>query len=143
MFHVDISRKLLNRFGEIDPSSELISPSLYANHLKRFLEFFPRSQIHIVDGENLQRNNPSIELAKIEKFLGKSNYFTSTKFSNNTTKGYYCFVSDMGKHKCLGNAKGRRQELVDERVVSKLKQFFKCHNEDFFRIVNKNFSWFV
>ena len=41
---------------------------MYAVHIKRWLEYFPLSQIHVVHGEKFIRQ-PWHELAKIERFL--------------------------------------------------------------------------
>ena len=137
-----IEQKLLDRFGNIDPTSELLAPSLYAKHVKRFLHFFPRDQLHIVDGDSLIKNNPSIELRKIEQFLNVSNYFTTDKFVFSQEKGFYCFNATNNSQTCLGQTKGRKQTPVDDRVVSKLKHFFKRHNQEFFDLIgSESFDW--
>ena len=43
---------------------ELVQVSQYALHLQRYLKFFDRNQIHIVDGDTLVLN-PYLELKKV------------------------------------------------------------------------------
>ena len=56
--------------GLIDTSWPAIKIGVYAKHLQRWLQFFPLSQFHFVDGENLIRN-PGEEMIKVQDFLGQ------------------------------------------------------------------------
>ena len=134
-------KKLLDWFGNINPNAKIIWPSLYAKHVKRFLHFFPRDQLLIVDGDSLINNNPSIELRKIEQFLNVSNYFTTDKFVFSQEKGFYCFNATNNSQTCLGQSKGRKHEIVAEKTRTKLRDFFENHNHEFFQITGRHFDW--
>jgi hypothetical protein len=43
--------------------------------------------------------------------------------------------------KCLAPSKGRPHPNISARVVHKLRQFFRKHNENFYRQVGINFGW--
>ena len=49
---------------EINRSYTAIKRSIYIRHLQRWLQYFPRSQIHIVDGDNMI-GRPWEELSKV------------------------------------------------------------------------------
>ena len=80
----------------------LLSDSIYYIHLKRWLEYFPFKQIHIVNGEEFIRN-PINELKKLEKFLGLTSYFTEQNFIFDSNKGFYCLNNKQNKTECLVN----------------------------------------
>jgi hypothetical protein len=54
------------------PYGDLLTPGLYSQHLKRYLEFFPRNQLLILDFEKLL-TSPEEELTKALSFLGFEN----------------------------------------------------------------------
>ena len=49
---------------EINRSYTAIKRSIYVRHLQRWLQYFPPSQIHIVDGDNMI-SRPWEELSKV------------------------------------------------------------------------------
>lgn len=61
-----IVEELLLRQGHIDPAYKALQRSLYHQHLTRWLDVFPREQVHVVDGEALIRH-PFPELRRAEK----------------------------------------------------------------------------
>merc|ERR1719239_1239061 len=57
------------RLGLINTSWAAVKIGLYAKHLQTWLDVFPRSQLHLVDGHKLV-TQPAQEMAKVEQFLG-------------------------------------------------------------------------
>ncbi|CAB1322352.1 unnamed protein product [Coregonus sp. 'balchen'] len=57
--------ELLFRQGHINPAYKALQRSLYHQHLDRWLDVFPREQVHVVDGEALIRH-PFPELRRAE-----------------------------------------------------------------------------
>ncbi|XP_033762153.1 heparan sulfate glucosamine 3-O-sulfotransferase 1-like [Pecten maximus] len=127
------------RTGEINREYICIRPSLYHTNLKRWLKYFPLSQIHIVDGENLKRN-PYEEIYKVEEFLGLSHQVRREQFVFNATKGFYCFRTS-SVVECLRENKGRQHILINPEVKSRLKRYFLPLNELFFKQIGKRFDW--
>ena len=55
----------------------LIEPSLYAKHLKRWLEHFPQAQVHIIFGEDV-RSQPESVIRSVYEYLGVDPSFVPT-----------------------------------------------------------------
>ncbi|XP_036454533.1 LOW QUALITY PROTEIN: heparan sulfate (glucosamine) 3-O-sulfotransferase 1-like 2 [Colossoma macropomum] len=131
--------ELLLRQGRINPSYKALQRSLYHQHMARWLELFPREQIHIVDGEALIRD-PFPELQKAEKFLELPPQITPDNFYFNTTKGFYCLLSE-GHDKCLDDSKGRPHAPLSNKAFQKLCRYLWVPNQIFFRMVGQTFKW--
>ena len=130
---------ILKPNGEIDINSGIMALSLYAVHIKRWLEEFSLKQIYIVDGDNF-REDPSVELNKIETFLGLPHFITKENFKFDEEKGFYCLKTTQGVN-CMPKGKGRKHKELHPDLIDKLKKFFKPHNEEFFKIIQKRFNW--
>ncbi|KAL6465270.1 hypothetical protein MHYP_G00254030 [Metynnis hypsauchen] len=131
--------ELLLRQGRINPSYKALQRSLYHQHMARWLELFPREQIHIVDGEALIQD-PFPELQKAEKFLELAPQITPDNFYFNTTKGFYCLLSE-GHDKCLDDSKGRPHAPLSNKAFQKLCRYLWVPNQIFFRMVGQTFKW--
>ena len=131
--------EILKPNGEIDKSSIVIAISLYAIHIKRWLEEFNLKQIHIVDGDNFTED-PSGELNKIETFLGLSHFITEENFEFDEEKGFYCLKTTKDVN-CMPKGKGRKHKELDPELLEKLQKLFKPYNEKFFKIIKKRFDW--
>jgi len=143
---------------------------LYARHLRQWLEYFPREQIHFVSGERLV-DRPAEELRRVEKFLGLRPFVDQRHFYYNTTKGFPCLqllrhgaevaggvgssATSRTSHRdhiigtgnsvlitrCLGKNKGRTHPNIDATVLQRLRQFYRPHNELFYRLAGVDFGW--
>ncbi|KAL2092138.1 hypothetical protein ACEWY4_011936 [Coilia grayii] len=123
----------------IDPGYKALQRSLYHVHFQRWLEHFPREQIHVVDGEALVRD-PYPELRKAERFLELTPRIKPSNFYFNATKGFYCLVS-AGHDKCLDESKGRPHAPLRPRAFRKLCHFLREPNKRFFNLVGQTFTW--
>ncbi|XP_077787200.1 heparan sulfate glucosamine 3-O-sulfotransferase 1-like [Podarcis muralis] len=130
---------LLRQGQELNTRYKAMQRSLYALHLARWLEFFPRSQIHVVDGGTLIRE-PLSEMRHVEHFLGLEPYLGPDNFYFNQTKGFYCLQAKGYQH-CLDQSKGRPHPTVDEVLLEQLCTYFSEHNENFFAMVGRTFNW--
>ncbi|XP_053642814.1 heparan sulfate glucosamine 3-O-sulfotransferase 6 [Cherax quadricarinatus] len=119
-----------------------ISGGLYARHLKRWLDHFPRSSIHVVSGENLIMD-PAAELCKVQEFLGLRRVITEKHFFFNATKGFPCLVKreKTGRPHCLGSSKGRSHPPVSQTTYNILRDFYRPFNFKFYKMVGHNFHW--
>ncbi|XP_012675792.1 heparan sulfate (glucosamine) 3-O-sulfotransferase 1-like 2 [Clupea harengus] len=125
--------------GRIDPGYKALQRSLYHVHFQRWLEHFPRQQIHVVDGEALVRD-PYPELRKAERFLELPPRIMPSNFYFNATKGFYCLIS-AGHDKCLDESKGRPHAPLSQRTFHKLCHFLQEPNKRFFNLVGRTFPW--
>ena len=121
-----------------------ITVSMYDVHFKRWLKYFSRNQIHIVNGDKFIKN-PVPELHKLETFLSVSTFYQQEMFFFNKEKGFYCWKKTSRKGIeapfCLGSGKGREHPVISESALEKLKAFFQPHNEAFYSLIGEDFGW--
>ena len=137
-----------NKTNEFNSSAQFLRNGLYAVFLKRWLRYFPREQIHIVNGDEFIKR-PGNEVMKVQKFLNLDMQIDETDFVYNKTKQFYCiknkFVDRQTKrHKdsiCLGKSKGRKHPNVSQKTLQAIRKFYKPHNEELYKLVGINFGW--
>ena len=108
--------------------------------MMRWLHYFPRKQIHVVDGDNLIVN-PVEEMEKIETFLGIKHIITKDKVYFDKTKGFFCILDKKGRGHCLGDNKGREHPVIDPKLYKTLKDFFDIYNKALFSLLGRTFNW--
>ena len=70
---------VFNKLGEVNKSYIKVRFSLYDEHMRVWLKYFPRSNIHVINGESFQRN-PLPHLKEVETFLKIRQFFTKSQF---------------------------------------------------------------
>ena len=115
--------------------------SRYIEYFRRYLKYFKREQIHVVDGDALTKN-PLPELRKVESFLGLEHEIIEEQVYFNESRGFYCAKNYLGSF-CLGSGKGRTHPEVDEKNIRKLRDYFRPFNREFANAVGQNFSWYI
>lgn len=115
---------------------------LYAQHLERWLAYFPLAQMHFVHGERLV-TDPAGEMAGVQDFLGLERIVTDKHFYFNQTKGFPCLKKPEGSSQphCLGQTKGRAHPQIKDEVIRRLSEFYRPHNRRFYEMVGQDFSW--
>ena len=130
--------------GEVNPNSSLglISKSLYDIHFQNWLRFFNRTQILVLNGDQLI-HQPVAVLKKAERFLGVKSFFKKELFFINKVNGFYCWRKTPSSLNpiCLGASKGRPHPTVDRNVTQKVNEFFKPHMLKFCQMAAVKFSW--
>lgn len=137
------SMALDNRTGQVKTNYKPIMISTYHLHVARWLEIFPRKQLHIIDGDRLI-TDPLAELLDVETFLGLEKFYNNDVIYFNATRGFYCRrweVEGILHNACLGASKGRQHPPVEQWVRNKLNQYFYMHNEKLFRMIGQRFNW--
>lgn len=131
-----------NSTGLVDTSWGAIRIGVYAKHLERWLQYFPLTQIHFVSGEKLI-TDPATEVARVQEFLGLKQVINEKHFFFNTTKGFPCLKKPEGSGNphCLGKTKGRTHPEVDQKVLQRLRDFFRPFNQKFYQITGIDFGW--
>lgn len=61
---------VLTSEGRVNTDYRPVGTSIYAVYFRRWLAYFPRRQIHVIDGDRLVRD-PFPEVQKVEAFLGE------------------------------------------------------------------------
>lgn len=123
----------------------IVKSGVYINHLRRWLKFFPLSQIHFVSGESLIKN-PAAEIKPVEKFLHLRPLITEKNFYFNKTKGFPCFIGKIGsdgkkRTGCLKGSKGRRHVVVRNETVKLLQRYYRPYNHALYKVVGRDFHW--
>lgn len=117
---------------------------LYGKHLKKWLLYFPISQIHFVCGEELS-THPLKELKAVEQFLNLDPFIDENDIVFNKTKGFPCFkkIASSGSENfsCLGATKGRRHPKIRKDIVDLLQKYYEPFNKLLYRMVNRDFHW--
>lgn len=126
--------------GKVNRSYKGIRRSIYVNHLRNWLQWFPLSQIHIVNGKILV-TNPVVALRRVEQFLGLKHRITEDHFYFNKSRGFYCIQYDSSRRKCLHPSKGRKHPKMKREIIQKLRDFFRPFNHKFYRMVGQDFGW--
>ena len=125
--------------GSINRNYDALLRSLYVNYMTNWLEYFPRNQIHVVNGEKLIKK-PWQEIRKVEDFLELKHEITRDNFFFNSTKGFHCIQKHEEEH-CLAKSKGRSHPNISSLLVHKLRTFFRPYNYKFYDIVGQDFGW--
>jgi hypothetical protein len=90
----------------------------YEKHLKKWLEYFPISQFMFIKSEDFYEY-PSKVFLEIQKFLNISKY-------------------DLPEYKIF---RAEKYPNMKPETRKKLEDYFKPHNEKFFKLIGKNFDW--
>lgn len=132
----------INNTRIVDTSWGAIRIGVYAKHVSLWLKFFNLSQIHFVNGERLI-TDPAGEMAQLQDFLGLKRFINERHFYFNETKGFPCLKKPEGSGHphCLGKTKGRTHPIISQKVLKRLRDFYRPFNSKFYHIVNKDFRW--
>ena len=132
---------------EINSGSPLLQPSLYATQLSRWLQYFPKNQIHVVNGDIL-RSNPSSELILVEQFLNVKSNLTEKDFYWNKLRKSFCTTrgkTDLTrKDGCLNLGKGeshKKYSAIDDEFKLKLANWLREKNKNFNSLSGRDFGW--
>ncbi|XP_032823095.1 heparan sulfate glucosamine 3-O-sulfotransferase 6 [Petromyzon marinus] len=127
--------------GSVDPGWSAVRIGLYAQHLARWLLHFPLGRMLFVSGERLV-TAPAGELARVQRFLGLRPVIGERHFAFDATKGFPCLQRSGGKRPhCLGKTKGRPHPRIEPEVIQRLRDFYRPHNQEFYRMVGHDFGW--
>ena len=131
-----------NETKKIDTSWTIVKIGVYAQHLVRWLDYFPLNQIHFVSGENLIEN-PGEEMQKVQEFLGLEQFITAENFTFNHTKGFPCYKRDRLKTSwhCLNDDKGRKHPDVTPSTHRRLQDFYRPFNYKLYSMTGRDFGW--
>ena len=133
--------------GAVDDTNEAVARSIYVFSMRKWMQTFNRSQIHIVNGESLVKT-PWVELNKVERFVGLPQEISKANFEFVHSKGFHCLRLQQYKHhsnrkyvKCLAKTKGRRHPKVRPELMHKLRAFFRPYNFEFYDLIGNDHGW--
>jgi hypothetical protein len=93
---------------------------LYCEQIKRFLDYFPKEQLLILNNDDFAKN-PDLTLQEIFEFVG---------------------VDPKIKIPCLTRQNVRSgQTQIDPEITQALREFFRPHNQALYDLLGKDFGW--
>ena len=125
--------------GNVNSKILLFNMSTYHIHFSRWLKYFPRNNIHIINSEKFTRN-PYKELVKIERFLGIGHKISKQRIYFDSQRGFYCMLKN-NESTCLPPSKGLKHPDLSGDEIDKLRKYFKPLNEQFFKVAGRRFKW--
>ena len=147
--NLTFEQSVLTADGKVIESANITAFSLYDVHYQRWLEYFSKDQILVVNGDKLI-TDPFSELKRVESFLGLPSYFTESMFYFNETKGFYCWTkaspskigtSSATKSVCLRSTKGRTHPIVSNTTIQTLREYFRPHMQKFCNASGLDCAW--
>jgi len=138
-----------NDTGGVNRRHKIIRTSMYDVYMRRWLRYFSLDQFHFVNAEKLEAN-PAKELYNVEQFLGIRHKLTKDVFFINKNTSLYCMCVGRIKldarrdkqvgvdNKCLLS---RKHPAIDWDVLTKLRHFFRAHNNRLYKMIGINFGW--
>ncbi|KAJ7371348.1 hypothetical protein OS493_026449 [Desmophyllum pertusum] len=126
-------------------SVSTVQIGVYVDHLRKWLKYFPISQLHFVSGEELT-TNPAKELQAVEKFLNIEPLIKKEHFYMNQTKRFPCFSQYVESKKkknsgCLSESKGRPHPSIRDDIRKLLQDYYRPYNKEFYEEVGRDFHW--
>ncbi|KAA3677528.1 uncharacterized protein DEA37_0009194, partial [Paragonimus westermani] len=130
-----------------------LDPGNYALHLKRWLSYFPASQILPIDADRFIQT-PAATLKVVQEFLRLPILLNYSEYIEyNPHKGFSCLRSGhyfpdwpssrLGKQSCLGRNKGRKYRHLDKftEVPKLMRVHFAAANEQLRRLWHDQPVW--
>ena len=119
--------------GKINTKCTETRVSMYDIHYSRWLQWFPKEQILIVNGDNLKIN----PIEELTKFLNIPHYFENDMLQLSGTK-YYWKDPDSNQHYV-----GIEHELPDvpQDTSYKIATFLQPHASRFCQMASVNYTW--
>ncbi|WP_157867384.1 sulfotransferase domain-containing protein [Gloeothece citriformis] len=96
------------------------SRGLYHKQIKRYLDYFPMSNILVINSETLFQQ-PDDTLRRVFQFIGVDAGFTVKNLK----------PSNMGTNKAK----------IDPDVYEYLEDYFRPHDEELYELIGQNFGW--
>ena len=122
---------------QVNVQNDAVIRSIYVKHMRKWLNYFPKTQIHVVNGDRLIKK-PWQEIRQVEKFLHLKHEIKKNHFYFNRTKGFHC-LKRTGR--CLAKSKGRQHPNVSSIILHQLRIFFRPYNFQFYDLMGKDFGW--
>ena len=137
---VSFTKTVLYNTNEINTNSSQISVSMYDIHYSRWLQWFPKEQILIVNGDNL-KFNPVEELTNIEKFLNIPHYFENDMFNVivNEGRSYWYWKDTESESQPVGLQ--HKLPYILESTLHEVAVFLQPHASRFCQMASINVTW--
>ena len=120
-------------------AKHIITTSIYASTLKKWINVFGVDKILILDWDNFVVN-PVQELRKAEQFIGLEPKLKQSDFYYDEQNKFYC-IREEGSTGCMSEKKGRPHPAMANSTRWLLKVFFKPYNGELYKLIERTFPW--
>ena len=97
----------------------------------------------VIDNRELYEN-PGALVEKIQNFVSLPKLLVKDDFFYNYTRGSWCFKNNnlTNVNTCLSSVRDVSTLTAQNNLsLAKLKNFYKSHNKDLFKILGRDFNW--
>ena len=127
--------------GKVNILRRFINTSCYAEHIQRWLSYFPSKQVCFVDGDEFIYR-PYQVIHKLEECLELEPFFTKSNFFLNSNRRFYCVKSEQSRPVCMNKSKGRTHPVIPTEVFNKLVKYYKDWDDSLRNVTQRDWSWF-
>ena len=125
-------------------TSSMLNASKYFLSLQRYLKYFPKDRIHIIESQQF-KDNPSAVLSMVAKFLHLKPFDFSHHIVRNNRTGFHCLrVLEKPAIACYGTSRGRTTQTYKDKEVNKkskiLRDYYRPWNEKFFELNGERYD---
>ncbi|XP_022095575.1 heparan sulfate glucosamine 3-O-sulfotransferase 5-like [Acanthaster planci] len=131
---------VLDKNGNINLSSDIISASVFSKHFKNWLEHFPRDRFYILSDEKVNKDIYT-EMKNIENFLGLEPFFERNMFFYNREIHAPCMKVEPRPCPAKSTPGFLPKAEPSPEVIQKLRNFFRPYNQEFEKLTQMEFSW--
>ncbi|KAK6983193.1 heparan sulfate glucosamine 3-O-sulfotransferase 1 [Biomphalaria glabrata] len=125
----------------VSNESRTVDWGIYVKYIKLWLQVFPKSQLHILESRDFV-TNPTLEIQRLEYFLGIPRMITEKNFYFNKSKGFYCMRPfHLKTIVCLSSGKGMPHPKINPILENLLYKYYRPHNEALFQLLGKRYDW--
>ncbi|KAL4233144.1 Sulfotransferase domain [Mactra antiquata] len=137
--------KFIANVSESKRYKGMIKMSTYDQGLERYLKVFRRDRILVIESTEFIKT-PTKVMGKIEELLGIGHFDWDKYFILNKEKKFHCIrkIETVKKTMvCYESNRGRKVplEMIDAEHMESLRNYFKPHNENLFRLIGRRFDW--
>ncbi|MDM8557430.1 sulfotransferase domain-containing protein [Candidatus Parabeggiatoa sp. HSG14] len=116
-----------------------LSKGIYIDHLRRWLDVFPRQQILFLKSEELY-TDPQTVLQNTLEFLELPQW-TLAKYEKYNAYGQHFALVNSAKTNAGKKSDSKEYEKMDSAVRQQLVDYFKPYNEQLYELLGVDFDW--
>jgi [heparan sulfate]-glucosamine 3-sulfotransferase 3 len=126
----------------LNSQHEFVVQGFYIKFIKMWLKYFPIKNLIFLNEHEFNKN-PITEIDRLQKFLGIKRLITDEHYKYDEVKGFNCMKIpiDSNNYTCLGDDKGRRNPVIYQQTIDKLKRLYAPSDEELFKFLNVKPFW--
>nr|XP_054762587.1 heparan sulfate glucosamine 3-O-sulfotransferase 1-like [Lytechinus pictus] len=138
-----LKREILDKFGHVNGSNEMVDTSVFVKHYKNWLQSFPPERILVIDQVKMEKDVYA-EMKRLEEFLELEPFFSPSMFYFDPAKNGICMrEGHLPNRNCPAKSTPSvlPKAIIDPETLAKLKEFYRPFNQEFSQLTGMSFSW--